>query len=55
MTLPVRLVTVSGPGAIADLFAILFASTPKASLAGGPVSAGSGPSSRRLERPYRQE
>jgi hypothetical protein len=38
LTLPVRLVTVSGPGSVADLFAILFESAPKNSFLRSPVS-----------------
>jgi hypothetical protein len=41
LTLPVRLVTVSGPGSLADLFASLFESAPKNSFLGIPVSVGS--------------
>lgn len=38
LTLPVRLVTVSGPGSVADLFAILFESAPKNSFLGNPFA-----------------
>ena len=55
LILPVRLVTVSGPGSVADLFAILFESAPKNSFLGSPVGVGSPSADRPFASLYFKE